>query len=257
MKIDMTDKVVIVTGGARGIGRAIVREFASAGASVVIADLLAEEAEAVAEEISQQTGQRVLAIQTDVTALASLEQMKGQVMQAFGQIDVLVNNAGWDRFIPFIKSTPEFWDKVIDINYRGVLNTCYVVLPEMVKRQSGVIVSIASDAGRGGSMGESIYAGCKAGVIAFSKTIAREHARDKIRVNVVAPGITKTSLYDEIVKTPFGEKVMGAITKTVPLGRRPGQPEEVSPAVLFLASEAAGYITGQVLSVNGGLTMLD
>ncbi|MGB0387361.1 MAG: SDR family NAD(P)-dependent oxidoreductase [Ardenticatenaceae bacterium] len=255
--IDMNGKVVIVTGGARGIGRAIVSDFARCGANVVIADLLGEEAEAAAQEISQATGQTVIAIRTDVTDLESVEQMKTQTLERLGQIDVLVNNAGWDRFVPFLKTTPDFWDKVININYRGVLNTCYAILPHMAQQKSGTIVNIASDAGRGGSMGESIYAGCKAGVIAFSKTVAREHARDNIRINVVAPGITKTALYDAIIETNFGQKIMGAITKTVPLGRRPGQPEEVSPAVVFLASDAAAYITGQVLSVNGGLTMLD
>ena len=255
--IDMSGKVVIVTGGARGIGRAIVTDFARCGASVVIADLLGEEAEAVAQEIGDATGQTVIAIPTDVTDLERVEQMKTQTIERLGQIDVLVNNAGWDRFIPFVKTTPDFWDKVIDINYRGVLNTSYVILPYMAQRKTGAIVNIASDAGRGGSMGESIYAGCKAGIIAFSKTVAREHARDNIRVNVVAPGITKTALYDAIVETNFGQKIMGAISKTVPLGRRPGKPEEVSPAVVFLASSAAAYITGQVLSVNGGLTMVD
>ena len=254
----MTGRVVIVTGGAGGIGRAIATDFARCGASVVLADLLDEEADMAAQEISHETNQRVIAIRTDVTDLTSVQQMTAQTIEQFGKIDVLVNNAGWDRFIPFLKTTPDFWNKIIDINYRGVLNTSYTVLPHMVQHKSGTIVNIASDAGRGGSMGESIYAGCKAAIIAFSKTIAREHARDNIRINVVAPGITKTNLYDAIVQeSNFGSKIMGAIVKTVPLGRRAGQPEEVSPAVVFLASDAASYITGQVLSINGGLTMVD
>ncbi len=255
--IDMTNKVVIVTGGAGGIGRAIAADFARSGANVVLADLLEKEATITAQEISANTGQRVIAIRTDVTDLVSVQQMTAQTLEHFGKIDVLVNNAGWDRFIPFLKTTPDYWNKIIDINYKGVLNTSYTILPHMVAHKCGAIVNIASDAGRGGSMGESIYAGCKAAVIAFSKTLAREHARDHIRVNVVAPGITKTNLYDAIVESNFGSKVMGAIVKTVPLGRRAGQPEEISPAVVFLASDAAGYITGQVLSVNGGLTMVD
>ena len=253
----MTGKGVIVTGGAQGIGRAIATDCAQAGAEVVIADLQQETAQITAQEISQASGQKVIAIRTDVTDLDSVRQMAEQALEQLGQIDVLVNNAGWDRFIPFLKTTPEFWQKIIDLNYKGVLNTCYSILPHMVERKAGSIVNIASDAGRGGSMGESIYAGCKAGVIAFSKTLAREHARDNIRVNVVAPGITQTALYDDIVTTDFGEKVMTAIEKSVPLGRRAGRPEEISPAVVFLASDAAGYITGQVLSVNGGLTMVD
>lgn len=255
--IDMRGKVVIVTGGARGIGKAIVSDFARVGASVVIADLLVEEARETAQEVSEATGQRVVSIATDITDMGQIEALKGQTLAAFGQIDVLVNNAGWDRFMPFLKSTPEFWDRVIDINYRGLLNMCYVMLPHMVERKTGVIINMASDAGRGGSFGESVYAGCKAGIIAFSKTLAREHARDRIRVNVVAPGITNTALYDIMADTPLGERMMTAIAKSVPLGRRAGYPEEISPTVVFLASDAAGYITGQVLSVNGGLTMLD
>ncbi len=256
--IDLSGKVVIVTGGAQGIGRAIVNDFAQSGADVVIADIQMEAAQQTANDISQATGQKVIAVRTDVTDLESVQQMADQVLDQFGQIDVLVNNAGWDRFIPFIETTPEFWEKVISINYRSVLNLCYAVLPYMVEAKSGSIVNIASDAGRGGSMGESIYAGCKAAVIAFSKTIAREHARDNIRVNVVSPGITKTGLYDTITDgSDFGAKVMGAIEKTIPIGRRPADPSEVSPAVLFLASNAASYITGQVLSVSGGLTMVD
>jgi 2-hydroxycyclohexanecarboxyl-CoA dehydrogenase len=179
------------------------------------------------------------------------------VLSRTGRIDVLVNNAGWDQFHFFSQTTPEFWEKVIAVNYKGVLNTCYAVLPHMTGRKSGVIVNMASDAGRVGSMGEAVYSGCKAAVIAFSKTLAREYARDNIRVNVVAPGITDTALLQSLTETETGQKVVTAVARSIPLGRRPGQADEISPAVVFLASEAARYITGQVLSVNGGLTMVD
>ncbi|RME43360.1 MAG: glucose 1-dehydrogenase [Caldilineae bacterium] len=253
----MSGKKVIVTGGAGGIGRAIVTDFARAGADVVIADLQAEAAQQTAQEIAAATGRTILAIPTDVTDLDAVRRMAEQTLDRLGQVDVLVNNAGWDRFHLFLQTTPDFWERVIAVNYRGVLNTCYALLPHMVERKGGAIVNIASDAGRGGSMGEAVYAGCKAGVIAFSKTIAREHARDNIRVNVVSPGLSATPLFEAMSRSDLGGKVMQAIARSVPLGRRPGQPEEISPAVVFLASEAARYITGQVLSVSGGLTMVD
>lgn len=253
---DLNEKTVIVTGGAQGIGRAIVEQFARVGAKVIIADISPTATE-TAETITAQGGGPVQAIPTDVTDLAQVQQLTQTVLAQFGAIDILVNNAGWDRFNLFLETTPDFWDKVIAINYKGVLNTCYAVLPHMVERQQGAIVNLASDAGRGGSLGEAVYAGCKAGIIAFSKTIAREHARDTIRVNVVSPGLSQTGLYEAMQTSDFGSKVMTAIAKSVPLGHRPGLPIEIAPAVLFLASDAAQYITGQVLSVSGGLTMVD
>ncbi|MFQ5614207.1 MAG: SDR family NAD(P)-dependent oxidoreductase [Anaerolineae bacterium] len=255
--IDLSGKVAVVTGGAQGIGRAIAADCARAGADVVIADLQEEAAEQTARQIAGESGRRALAVRTDVADLASVQQMAGRVLAELGQVDVLVNNAGWDRFNLFLKTEPEFWDRVIAINYKGVVHTCYALLPHMVERNTGAIVNIASDAGRGGSLGESIYAGCKAGVIAFSKTLAREHARNNIRVNVVAPGITDTALLAAMSEPELGGKAIAAIVKSIPLGRRPGRTDEISPAVVFLASEAASYITGQVLSVNGGLTMVD
>ncbi|HEX6386198.1 MAG TPA: SDR family oxidoreductase, partial [Anaerolineae bacterium] len=159
-------------------------------------------------------------------------------------------------FSLFLQTTPDLWEKLIAVNYKGVLNTCYAVLPHMIAQKSGAIVNIASDAGRSGSMGEAVYAGCKGAIIAFSKTIAREHARDKIRVNVVAPGITNTAIFQSFYETELGRKVADAIANSVPLGRRAGEPEEIAPAVVFLASDGARYITGQVLSVSGGLTMV-
>jgi 2-hydroxycyclohexanecarboxyl-CoA dehydrogenase len=255
--VDLTGKLVIVTGGAQGIGRAIVAACAGAGADVVIADIQMAVAEQTAQQVATATGQRVIAISADVTHLDSIQQMAGQAIARWGRIDVLINNAGWDQFHFFLQTTPDFWDKVININYKSVLNTCYTVLPQMVAQKSGVIINMASDAGRVGSMGEAVYSGCKGAVIAFSKTLAREHARDNIRVNVIAPGITETALLQSLRETETGEKVVTAVAKSIPLGRRAGEAEEISPAVAFLASDAARYITGQVLSVNGGLTMVD
>jgi 2-hydroxycyclohexanecarboxyl-CoA dehydrogenase len=255
--IELTDKVIVVTGGAQGIGAAIVRDCAEAGADVVVADIQADMAQQTAQTVAAATGRQVIAIQTDVTDLESLRQLLAQTLARLGQVDVLVNNVGWDRFAFFLQTTPEFWDKVISLNYKSVLNTCYTFLPAMAERKGGVIINIASDAGRAGSMGECVYSGCKGAVIAFSKALAREHARDNIRVNVVAPGITDTALLHAIAEPETGQKIVAAVAKSIPLGRRAGQPEEIAPAVVFLASDAAGYITGQVLSVNGGLTMVD
>lgn len=255
--IEMAGKVAVVTGGASGIGRAIAADLAQMGATVVILDVNEVAAGETAVSLHQQTGSEVTAVYADVTDLVGVKTAVAHILSTHQHIDILVNNAGWDRFALFMDTTPDFWDKLIAINYKGVLNLCYAVLPHMINQRGGSIVNIASDAGRGGSMGESVYAGCKAAVIAFSKTIAREHARDNIRVNVVAPGVTNTAIFNGFNDTPMGAKVAAAIVKSVPLGRRAAEPSEISPAVLFLASEAASYITGQVLSVSGGLTMVD
>jgi len=253
--MNLKDKTAIVTGGARGIGRAIVQRLAEAGADVVIGDFRLDEAEATATEIQKTTGRRVRAVRADVTDLKQVEALRDAALQAFGKIDILVNNAGWDRLMPFLKTTPELWDKIIAVNYKGVIHTCYAVLPHMAERKQGSIVNISSDSARVGSLGEAIYSGAKAAVVAFSKTLAREHARDNIRVNVICPGLADTPLLSEIQQDPFGQKVLGSIVNFVPL-KRLAQPDDIAPLVVFLASDAAGYITGQVTSVNGGLTMV-
>ena len=172
-----------------------------------------------------------------------------------GRIDVLINNAGFDKFTLFLDTKPDFWEKVIDINLKGAIHLHHTVLPHMVKAKSGKVVNIASDAGRVGSSGESIYAACKAGLIALTKTLAREMARDNIKLNAVAPGPTDTALFHGFIgEGEAGQKVHAALEKAIPL-RRIAKPEDIVGAIAFLASEDADYITGQVISVSGGLTM--
>ncbi len=174
---------------------------------------------------------------------------------ALGPVDVLVNNAGWDIFRPFVETTPSDWDKIIAINLVGALNMHHAVLPGMAARKRGRVVNVASDAARVGSSGEAVYAACKAGLIGFSKTLAREHARDGITVNVVCPGIVNTKLYADYKKGARNpEKLDEAFRRAIPLGRL-GEPDDLHGAICFLASDDAAFITGQVMSVSGGLTM--
>jgi 2-hydroxycyclohexanecarboxyl-CoA dehydrogenase len=252
---DMQGKVAIVTGGARGIGRGIVTALVNAGADVAIVDLRDDLAERVASEVARGTRTQVIALKADVANLVEVQETVERVLRTFGVIDVLINNAGWDELKPFLQTTPDLWEKIIAINYRSVLNACYAVLPHMVTRKAGAVVSISSDAGRVGSMGEAVYAGTKAAIIAFSRTLAREHARDNIRFNVVCPGPTRTPLVEEMQQQEFGRRMLGRMEQYVPL-RRLGTPEDVAPMVVFLASDAASFITGQVISVSGGLTMV-
>jgi 2-hydroxycyclohexanecarboxyl-CoA dehydrogenase len=247
-------KTALVTGGGRGIGRAIALGLAQEGAQVAVLDILADNAAAVVREI-EATGVKALALAADLTKRAQVDRAIADTLAQFGQIDILVNNAGWDRMEMFLDSEEETWDKIIAINFKGMLYVCKAALPSMVARGQGKVISIASDAGRAGSTGEAVYAGTKGAIIAFSKTLAREMARHKITVNVVCPGLTETPLLQGIrEQSPKTEKVIEAVTRAIPLGRV-GQPEDIAGAVVYLASPAADFVTGQTLSVSGGLTM--
>jgi 2-hydroxycyclohexanecarboxyl-CoA dehydrogenase len=241
-----------VTGGAGGIGGAVCRGLAAAGRRVVVVDLEPDRAAAAAAELP---GAGHLGIGLDVADTAAVRAAVEQVESDHGGIGVLVNVAGWDRFMAFVDSTPEFWDRVIAVNYRGALNTVHAVLPRMVERGYGRIVSVASDAARVGSSLESVYAGSKGAVVAFSKSVAREVARHSITVNVVCPGPTDTPLIRGMAdELGDGAKFIDSLTRAIPM-RRLATPEDIAPAVVFLTSDGAGYITGQTLSVSGGLTM--
>jgi 2-hydroxycyclohexanecarboxyl-CoA dehydrogenase len=247
-------RTVIVTGGGGGIGGATCHRFAREGARVAVFDLNLDAAERIAVSIREDggTGQ---AFHCDITDRGDVDAAVGAAVSDLGPIDVLVNNAGWDVFRPFTKTEPAQWDRLIAINLIGALHMHHAVLPGMVARRSGRIVNISSDAARVGSSGEAVYAACKGGIVAFSKTIAREHARHGITVNVVCPGPTDTALfahYKEGAGNP--EKLEEAFRHSIPLGRI-GQPEDLPGAIMFFASDDAAYVTGQVLSVSGGLTM--
>src|SRR5687768_7471615 len=238
-------RVAIVTGSGRGIGRAIVEKLAADGAKVVVSDVNEESAQEAAKAI----GGDALGLRADVTAKASVESMVGEIMSRFGRIDMLVNNAGWDKVGPFLDSDESDWDRVIAINLYGTLHCCKAVLPVMVDKQYGKVVNVGSDAGRVGSSGEAVYSAAKGGVIAFTKTLAREMARYQISVNCVCPGPSDTPLFAEIGGAD--PKYREALIKAIPF-RRLAKPEDLANTIAFLASDEAEYITGQTLSVSGG-----
>ncbi|CAG9170630.1 3-oxoacyl-[acyl-carrier-protein] reductase FabG [Cupriavidus laharis] len=247
-------KTVIVTGGGGGIGGATCLRFAREGAAVGVLDLSADAAQKVADRITE-AGGKALAIPCDITDRASVDAAVAAVQEGLGPIGVLVNNAGWDVFRPFTKTEPAQWERLIAINLTGALHMHHAVLPGMVERKQGRIINIASDAARVGSSGEAVYAACKGGLVSFSKTIAREHARHGITVNVVCPGPTQTALFEDYKQGAGNpEKLVEAFTRSIPLGRI-GQPDDLPGAIAFFASDDAAFITGQVLSVSGGLTM--
>jgi 2-hydroxycyclohexanecarboxyl-CoA dehydrogenase len=247
-------KVVVVTGGGGGIGGALCRHFAREGARVAVLDRDEPAARVTAQSVTQAGGDAA-AFACDITDRAAVDAAVAALTTQLGEVDVLVNNAGWDVFRPFVKTEPAEWDKLIAVNLVGALHMHHAVLPGMVARKAGRIINIASDAARVGSSGEAVYAACKGGLVAFSKTIAREHARHGITVNVVCPGPTDTALFADYKQGAGNpEKLVEAFTRAIPLGRI-GQPDDLPGAVLFFASDAAAYVTGQVLSVSGGLTM--
>ena len=225
-----------------------MHKLAAEGATVVVTDVN----EATAKETAEKIGGGAIGIRADVTSRESVNAMVDQVRAQFGRIDVLVNNAGWDKASPFIESDPADWDRVIAINLYGVLNTSKAVLPVMAEQGSGAVVNLGSDAGRVGSSGEAVYSAAKGGVIAFTKAAAREMARHQVNVNCVCPGPTDTALFASIGGD--NPKLREALTKAIPL-RRLAQPSDLANAVAFLVSDEATYITGQTVSVSGGLTM--
>jgi 2-hydroxycyclohexanecarboxyl-CoA dehydrogenase len=238
-------RAALVTGGARGIGRAVAEALAREGCAVAVGDV--READPV--------GEGGVAVALDVTDSGSVERAVQTVTDALGPIDVLVNNAGWDEFRPFLETDEAFWDRVIEINFKGCLRMTRAVVPGMVERGHGRVVNISSDAGRVGSSLEAVYSGAKGGVIAFTKTLAREVARRGVTANAVCPGPTQTPLLEEMTGADEqGAKAIEAMKRAVPM-KRLGSPEEVAAAVAFLCSEEASFITGQTLSVSGGLTM--
>jgi 2-hydroxycyclohexanecarboxyl-CoA dehydrogenase len=242
----------MVTGGAGGIGRAIAAALAADGRAVAVADLSSAEAEKVASELDGPVP--VLGVELDVTDNGSVKTAIEQTEVQLGPLDVVVNNAGWDELRPFMETDEQFWDRVIEINFKGCLRVTHAALPGMIERRWGRLVNIGSDAGRVGSSGESVYSGTKGALIAFTKTIAREVARHHINVNCICPGPSDTPLFQKefIAASP---KLAESLRRLIPWGRL-GVPDDVAPAVVFLASDDAGFITGQTLSVSGGLTMV-
>jgi 2-hydroxycyclohexanecarboxyl-CoA dehydrogenase len=244
----LQDKVVLVTGAGRGMGKAIAERLTAEGARVAVTDVVRETALETAGALDGAAGYRL-----DITDAGEVNTRVEEIVAALGPIDALVNNAGWDRLAPFLETDEDLWERLIDINLRGPIRMTKAVLPQMVERQSGRIVNIASDAGRVGSTGESVYSACKAGIIGFGKTIAREVARHGITVNAICPGPTATPLLDSIVGEG-NEKLIESLKRGIPM-RRLGEPDDIAGAVAFIVSDDAGFITGQTLSVSGGLTM--
>lgn len=263
MDLGLKDKAIIVTGGGSNIGRAIVLAFAREGAKVMIGDIDVQQAEAVAAEAREAGAAAVDVAACDVTDLTQVQAMFKQTTDAFGGLDVLINNVGWDQLMFFTQTTPDLWEKIIRINFVGVLNCTYTALAIMAPQNHGAIVSISSDASRQGEPREAVYGGMKAGINSFMKTIAKENGRNGIRCNVVCPGVTIPADDAEVgansmwvnKDSMFTAEQLEKVAKSLPL-KKIGRPEDVANAVVFLASSAAGHVTGQVLSVSGGYSMI-
>ena len=250
----MTERLALVTGGGSGIGREICLGLARDGRKVAVADINLAGAQETSAMVVQ-SGGTAIAVHMDVSKTDAVQDGVLEAIDELGAIEVLVNCAGWDELMPFLSTDEAFWDRGIEINYKGILRTVHACLPSMVEARWGRIVNIGSDAGRVGSSFEAVYSGAKGGVIAFTKTVAREAARSGVTANVVCPGPTDTPLLDGIVAaSDDGDKIIGAMARAVPM-KRVGTPTEVASAVVYFCSEEASFVTGQTLSVSGGLTM--
>jgi 2-hydroxycyclohexanecarboxyl-CoA dehydrogenase len=251
----VSNRTAFVTGGAQGIGRGIATTLGEQGYRVAVVDRNPDAASDTASSITD-AGGTALAVQADVTDTASVRAAVTTVTDELGPVEVAVNNAGWDDFMSFTDTTEEFWDRILDINFKGALRVNHAVVPGMLERGFGRVISIGSDAGRVGSSLEAVYSGAKGGIIAFTKTLAREVATKGVTANTVCPGPTDTPALRAFADNSGqdADKVLGGMTRAVPM-KRLAQPADVAAAVAFFASDAAGYITGQTLSVSGGLTM--
>lgn len=263
MDLELKGKSVVVTGGGSNIGRAIVLGFAEEGANITIGDIDEAQANKVVKLALEKGAAGVQLVKTDVTDLNQVKAMFAAAVKKFGTVDNLVNNVGWDQLMYFTQTTPELWQKIIQINYLAVLNCTRVALDLMIPKRRGTIVSISSDASRQGEPREAVYGGVKAAVNGFMKTIARENGRDGIRCNVVCPGVTIPEDDEEVGKTSlwvnrdamFTPEQLEKVARALPL-RKVGRPRDIANAVLFLSSGRAGHITGQTLSVSGGYSMI-
>jgi len=247
----LAGKTVAITGAASGIGRATALQYASAGASVFIGDVNEAQGQSAVDEI-RAAGGKAEFLKLDLTSGQSIDAFVDGVMAQIGDApDIIASVAGLDRVMPFLENTPELWELLSKVNYIGPVRMIHRFLPKMIERRSGKIVTVASDAGRVGSMGETFYAGTKGAIIAFTKSLARETARAGLTCNVVAPGPTDTPLFNGTI--PEG-KLRDALIKAIPL-KRLAQPVEIAHTIVYLSTPATDFITGQVLSVSGGLTM--